>query len=113
MNPSSAMALVSSMPGAAMPAFLSACSALEMASPFFSQPISKVVAMAQANAVLMNVRLVVIIVPSSRFDLSLIGFFYCFVGRVYSRHFNSDRIPKNAAHAFDKLNRVLLAGFVI
>src|SRR6266480_799693 len=63
MNPSSAMALVSSMPGAAMPAFLSACSALEMASPFLLQPISKVTAMAPANVVLVNVRLVLLIIP--------------------------------------------------
>ena len=42
MKPSSAMALVSSMPGAAMPAFLSACSALVMASPFLSQPLTRV-----------------------------------------------------------------------
>src|SRR6266567_6982534 len=63
MNPSSAIALVSARPGAATPAFLLACSALEMASPFFSQPMSKVVAMAQANAVLIKVRLVVLIVP--------------------------------------------------
>src|SRR5437667_10199631 len=62
MIPSSAMALVSAMPSAAMLAFLSACSALEMASPFLLHPISKVVAMAPASAVLMNVRLVVLIV---------------------------------------------------
>src|SRR5947207_3723604 len=57
------MALVSSMPGAATPAFLSACSALEMASPFLLQPISKVTAMAPANVVLVNVRLVLLIIP--------------------------------------------------
>src|SRR5205809_149562 len=63
MNASSALALVSAMPGAAMPAFLSACSAEEMTSPFLLQPISKVVAMAPASAALMIVRLVVLIVP--------------------------------------------------
>src|SRR5438105_4023664 len=42
MNPSSAIALVSSMPGAAMSAFLSVCSAAEMGSPFFSQAVSSV-----------------------------------------------------------------------
>src|SRR5439155_21681955 len=62
MSPSSAIALVSAMPRAATPAFLSACSALEMASPFLLQPISKVTAMAPANVVLVNVGLVLLII---------------------------------------------------
>jgi len=54
MNPSSAIALVSAMPGAAIPDALSAYSAVEMASSFLSQPANSAKAMTLYSAPMKN-----------------------------------------------------------
>src|SRR5215475_3833731 len=74
MKPSSAIALVSSMPGVGTPAFLSASSAWLMASDFFWQPVNNVTARA-TTAVAMKFRLLLVFIGSDSSVRICIGSF--------------------------------------